>query len=220
MIRLVKIKYLLVVFSLAVSLVFSGSCRQESFSPSQADSFIKFFGQYNDNRGIDVKSLEDGFVITGTISPEIDRKAIVLIRTDKFGNDIWPPKQFGGQHSYHAVSLTVLSDGGFAILGNAFSEEDDLSNMSSYYLIRTDSRGDTLWTRKYGGYSDDTAHHFALTSDGGFIMIGSTKDIVNGKTDILLVKTDREGEVLWTRTHGGENDDAGKFVAETSDGYI
>jgi hypothetical protein len=202
-------------------LVIFNSCREETFSPSQADSFIKFFGNYYKDEGFDILSLNDGgFLLTGTTTTEDSGTNIVLIRTDKYGNELWLPRQFGGSYDDRAYSLAELSDGSFAILGSTTVEAHNGALVSNMYLIKTDSRGDTLWTRKYGGYSNETGLNIAETSDGGFILIGSTESLNSGDKDIYIVKTDSEGFVQWTRVHGGPSDDVGTYIAETDYGYI
>ncbi|MFO7924683.1 MAG: hypothetical protein R6U58_13425 [Bacteroidales bacterium] len=202
-------------------LVLVSSCREETFSPAQADSFIKFYGNYYKNEGSDVKSLDDGgYVIAGNTSVNNSDSDIIVILTDKYGNEIGTPKNYGGAYNDHASSLKVLSDGGFAIIGSTETEAHDRAIISNMYLIRTDSAGDTLWTKNYGGYSNDVGYHLSETSDGGFILIGYTEDIASGSTDILIVKTDPDGEMIWSRTHGGSGDDVGTYITETDDGYI
>lgn len=199
----------------------SNSCREESFSPSQADSFIKFFGSYELDEGFDVKSLDDGgYILAGTTSKDNSGTEIVIIRTDKYGNEIWEPRQYGGTYNDHASGIKLLPDGGFVIIGSTEIEAQEGSVISNMYLIRTDDQGDTLWTRNYGGYSNDVGYHLDQTSDEGFILIGSTEDLVSGITDILMVKTDSDGEEIWSITHGGSNDDVGIYITETDYGFI
>ncbi len=205
---------LLILFILLLS-----SCREESFSPSQADSFIKFFGLNHRDKGFDVKVMNDGgYILAGTTTTEDSGTDIVLIRTDRFGNEQWGPKQFGGTYDYHAYNLIKLSGGGFALAGSTIVETEDQSLTSNMLLVRTNEQGDTLWTKNYGSNSNETAYNLAETSDGGFILIGSTENIQTGQSDVLLVKTDSEGSVEWTRTHLGGG--VGTYIAETEDGFI
>jgi hypothetical protein len=205
------------IFLSCLLLLLSASCRRESFSPSDSDSFIKFFGNLGINEGIDVKSLGGGgYVIAGTTSSGSSGTNIVLLITDKFGNESLR-KEFGGPYNDSASSLAVLSDGGFAILGS--TTVDDQSLITDMYLIRTDSRGNEKWSRTYGGNSFETGHSLAETSDGGLILLGSTKSRQTGISKIYMIKTDENGEVLRTETHGGFiNDDVGLNVVETTDG--
>ncbi|MCK4575365.1 hypothetical protein KAU34_03060, partial [candidate division WOR-3 bacterium] len=81
---------------------------------------------------------------------------------------------------------------------------------------------DTLWVRKYGGLDMDEAHSVQQTSDGGYIIVGMTKPFGVVKTlNVYLIKTDANGDTIWTKMFGGSNYDAGHSVQQTSDGgYI
>lgn len=81
------------------------------------------------------------------------------------------------------------------------------------------------FTRVYGGSEDDTFHDVAATSDGGFIALGYSQSIDGDITDngnqvnmYWLVKTDSEGNIQWSKTYGGSDDDRGEEVIQTSDG--
>jgi len=89
------------------------------------------------------------------------------------------------------------------------------------YLIKTDSQGDTVWTRTYGGTRNDVGRSVQLTADGGYIVVGTTSSFGAGSEDVYLVKTNAQGDTLWTRTYGGDTLDHGRSVQPTADGgYI
>lgn len=86
-------------------------------------------------------------------------------------------------------------------------------------------RGEVVWIKSYGGSGDDTARSIVETTDGGFAVLGfsnSTDGDLQGKpnavNDYWLLKTDAAGNVLWSRTYGGSEDDQGQSVIQTSNG--
>lgn len=77
---------------------------------------------------------------------------------------------------------------------------------------------DTLWTRTYGGPEIDLCSWIGQTADGGYLLAGSTRSFGAGGLDVYLVRTDENGDTLWTRTYGGGLDDHGASAHLTSDG--
>jgi len=87
--------------------------------------------------------------------------------------------------------------------------------------LATIASGQTNWTRTYGGQNSDRGYSVQQTSDGGYIIAGFTYSYGAGGRDVYLIKTDAQGETLWTRAFGGPNDDVGYSVQQTTDGgYI
>ncbi len=79
----------------------------------------------------------------------------------------------------------------------------------------------TLWEKTYGGTSFDRALSVQQTSDHGYIITGLTYSYGQGECDVFLVKTDANGNALWTKTYGGADEDVGFSVRQTPDnGYI
>ena len=62
----------------------------------------------------------------------------------------------------------------------------------------------TLWTKVIGGDSTDVAYDVEELWDGGFAVVGYTKSIPVTNYDIWLLRTDSNGDTLWTRTYGGD----------------
>jgi hypothetical protein len=127
----------------------------------------------------------------------------------------------GGRESGNSVQQT--SDGGYIIAGTYNEPISVYTLPSDVWLIKTDTKGDTLWSKiirgsKELGYesSADRGHSVQQTSDGGYI-ITSDKD-----SAVWLIRTDANGDTLWTRTFGDSLDgNGGSSVLQTSDGgYI
>ncbi|MFA5033216.1 MAG: T9SS type A sorting domain-containing protein [bacterium] len=182
--------------------------------------WTKTFGGYDWDEGLSVQQTKDGgFIIAGMIGlgPSNKYPDVYLIKTNSSGDSLWT-KTFGGIGADVGYSLQQTQDNGFIIAGftESFGAGDD-----DVYLIKTDSTGDTLWTKTYGGTSYDEGHSVQQTSDSGFIIVGSTYSFGAGNTDVYLIKTNSSGDTLWTRTYGGTNHDYGYSVQQTQDnGFI
>ncbi len=127
-------------------------------------------------------------------------------------------KTFGGEEDDRAHSIQQTTDGGYIITG---STESFGAGNGDVYLVKADEEGNEEWSRTFGGETYDTAHSVQQTTDGGYIIAGSTESFGTGGLDIYVIKTDGEGNGEWYRTFGGEENDGAYSVQQTADGgYI
>lgn len=144
---------------------------------------------------------------------------IWLVKTNESGDIIWT-ETFGGARNDLSTAIQQTNDGGFII---AASTNSFGAGNYDIWLIRTNADGDTIWTRTYGGTDTDHASDVKQTDDNGFIIAGSTRSFghVNNYNDAWLIKTDFNGDTIWTKTFGGDVHDGALSVQQTSDGgYI
>ncbi len=139
-----------------------------------------------------------------------------LIRTDANGNHLWN-QTFGGAYGDMAYSVVEISGGGFA-LGGTFNSSYGIGLGADMWLVRTDANGNHLWNQTYGGSSSDFGGAVVTMSDGGFVLSGFTNSSGAGGGDVLLVRTDATGNVLWNHTYGGSAFDIGTSLIEVSSG--
>jgi hypothetical protein len=180
--------------------------------------WIKTYGGTNEDFSRSVQQTSDGGYIIGgsTTSFGAGGADVWLIKTNLYGDTLWT-RTYGGTNHDLGNSVQQTADRGYIIAGETWSfgaGNDDV------YLIKTDSIGDTLWTRTYGGTSNDLGNSVRQTTDGGYIIAGNTESY-GAYTDVYLIKTNAYGDTLWTRTYGGTSSNDGKSVQETIDGgYI
>ena len=74
------------------------------------------------------------------------------------------------------------------------------------------------WARTYGGSNSDLAWSIQQTSDGGYVVAGSTSSFGAGMEDIWILKLSSTGIIEWQRTYGGSNSDVARSIQQTSDG--
>ena len=181
--------------------------------------WTKTFGGENQDYCNSVQQTTDGgYIITGrTESYGAGNKDVYLIKTDGNGDSLWT-KTFGGTSFDNGISVQQTNDGGYIILGGT---ESYGAGNRDIYLIKTDGNGDSLWTKTFGGASQDFGNSVQQTNDGGYIVTGVTESYGAGNKDAYLIKTDASGDSLWTKTFGGSKFDLGNSVQQTNDGgYI
>ena len=181
--------------------------------------WTKTFGGSDYDQGKSVKQTQDeGYIITGgTSSFGTGNSDVWLIKTNADGDTLWT-KTFGGSGYEAGYSVQQASDGGYIITGytSSFGAGDN-----DVWLIKTNASGDTLWTKTYGGNSDDYSYSVRQTKDDGYIITGYTQSFGAGVNDIWLIKTNASGDTLWTKTFGGSGYDVALSVQQTMDeGYI
>jgi len=164
-----------------------------------------------------VQQTSDGGYIVAGWTRSFGAYDIFLIKTDANGNIIWA-KTYGEEDDDLAYSVQQTSDGGYIVAGGTRSFG---AGWDDIFLIKTDANGNVQWAKTYGGTYSDEAFSVQQTSDGGYIVAGSTLSFGAGWDDIFLIKTDANGNIQWAKTYGGTYSDKAFSVQQTSDGgYI
>ena len=77
---------------------------------------------------------------------------------------------------------------------------------------------DSLWSRTFGGRGTEYCYSIIQTADRGYTLAGFTESFGAGGRDMWLVRTDADGDSLWSRTFGGETWDECYSIIQTADG--
>ncbi len=175
-----------------------------------------FGGPYTDIGRSVQQTSDGGYIVAGYTKFWYDTSysAVYLIKANAQGDTLWT-RTFGGDSGDDAAySVAQTSDGGYIIAGGTHSFG---AGPVDAWLLRANASGDTLWTKTIGGAEYDVGNSVQQTTDGGYIIAGST----GTASDVYLVKTDSHGDTLWTRKYGGTGLDWGEAVQQTTDGgYI
>jgi hypothetical protein len=182
--------------------------------------WTKTFGGDQEDAGFSVQQTFDGgYIVAGYIDFwNAEAPGIYIIKTTSDGDTLWTKRYGGPGIEYSTEIKQTLPDSGFIIVGQTIVSD---SGYYDIYLIKTDSSGDTLWTKMIGGALNDKGESIKQTPDKGYIITGQTESFGAGWWDVYLIKTNSVGDTLWTRTYGGTGDDGGNFVHVTNEGaYI
>ena len=124
-------------------------------------------------------------------------------------------RTLGGAYDDWGESVQQTSDGGYIISGCTKSYG---AGGEDVWLIKTDKKGKEEWNKTFGGAYDDWGGSVQQTSDGGYIISGSTESYGAGGEDAWLIKTDKNGNSEWAKAFGRAHDDFCISVQQTSDG--
>jgi hypothetical protein len=184
-----------------------------------SNTWNKTFGGSGNDEAWSVQQTKDGgYILAGyTTSYGAGSEDAWLIKTNANGIEEWN-KTFGGSGDDQAYSVQQTKDGGYILAGETRSYG---AGNADAWLIKTDANGIEEWNKTFGGSGDDQAYSVQQTSDGGYILAGSTRSFGSGSRDAWLIKTDANGIEQWNKTFGGSGDDQANSVQQTKDGgYI
>ena len=175
----------------------------------------KNFGGSDGEYGKSVlEAVDGGLVVAGHTGSFGNRNQVYLLKTDSDGNLLWE-KNFGGTDSDYGYSVVETADGGFVVVGITSS----FGSRVQMYLLKTDSNGNLLWEKNFGGTSDDYGYSVVETEDSGLVVTGETYSLGN-YSQLYLLKTDSNGNLLWEENFGGSESDRGSSVVSTTDGGL
>jgi len=178
--------------------------------------FCKAIGGKNHDWSSSLIQTSDGsYVIAGfTRSFGAGEADVYVVKLDANGNLQWTTT-IGGPEIEEGVSLIQTSDGGYAIAGVTQSFG---AGGYDVYVVKLDAKGNLQWTKAIGGPDYDQGFSLIQTSDGGYAIAGFTNSFGAGSGDVYVVKLDAHGNLQWTKTIGGKEDDKGYSLIQTSDG--
>ncbi len=160
-----------------------------------------------------VQTPDSGFLLGGYLYN--GNNLVYFIRTDSVGDTLWTKSYGEAFYNASVYSMRLAKDGGFIAAG---SIQDANTQDVDAFLFKTDSSGTVQWARGYGDVGYDYAQQVEVTSDSGFVIAAVTYSFGAGLADFYLIKTDSDGDLVWSKTYGGISDDRSESVRQTADG--
>lgn len=205
----------------------------------------KSFGDSSGEVAYCIQQTSDGgYIIAGSAGHKVignhGATDFWMLKLTSTGAIQWE-KCLGGSDDDDACTIRQTTDGGFIIAGLTYSNDGDVSGLHiypfyityDYWVVKTDSIGTIQWQRCLGGSQDDEARSIIQTSDGGYIVAGSTlsndgdvtglhlNSLGQQSDDYWVVKLNGNGEIQWQKCVGGSTYDYGQCIQQTIDGgYI
>jgi hypothetical protein len=199
-----------------------------SFGVGEADVYVakldangnlqwtKTIGGPDDESGTSLIQTSDGGYAIAGLTPSFGAGGldVYVVKLNANGNLEWT-KTIGGKSWVSGLSIFHPSVGGSAIAGSIFFFG---AGGWDVYVVKLNANGNLQWTKTIGGEYFDGGRSLIQTADGGYAIAGHTRSFGAGGDDVYVVKLDANGNLQWTKTIGGKNDDAGYSLIQTSDG--
>jgi len=173
-------------------------------------------GASDDNVRFMIQTSDGGYAIVGvTRSFSNGQTDMLLVKTTANGEMQWR-KNYGGYSYDQAYSIVQTGGGGYTIAGYT---ESYGAGGRDVWLIKTDSAGNVVWNKTYGGARNDYVQQAMIrASDGGYALACCTESYGAGNSDFWVIKTDSSGNVQWNKTYGWTSWDEPHSIIQTDDG--
>lgn len=176
----------------------------------------KTYGSWGNDEGREIiRTADDNYVIVGTMGPatgSVATQDAFLIKIDLSGTILWQ-KYYGGSNKEFGNSVKQCPDGGFIVAGQTFSWGQN----GDTYIIRTNSTGDTLWTKMHSSPLADEAVWVTANADGSYAF-AIRDSTASNDVDVRALKLDANGAVVFDKVYGSTDKDTPKSICSTSDG--
>jgi len=143
-------------------------------------------------------------------------QVIYIVRTDIDGDTVWTKTHEMEDARLYGQSLIETTDGNYLIAGYILETSAD----ENFFLLKIDPDGEMLWESSIAGPGEDIAFQVIETVDGGFAIIGETKDLSTDQKDMYLIRTNANGAELWNRRIGGIGFDVAYSIVETPSNHF
>lgn len=181
-----------------------------------------------------IASTADGsYIVTGFYYGPTNTPDVWVFKINASGTIQWQ-KTFGGSGTEEGYDINQTADGGYMVTGysnSSASGDVTGTNNGSYdtWTLKLDVAGELQWQKLYGGAQSDIGYKIFQNADGSYMFFGTssssnTGDITatgNGGIDLLAMKLDSSGNILWLKLYGGLGSESPKSFSKTADGgYI
>jgi len=177
--------------------------------------FNNTFGYSNfDASAVIVNYKSDSFLISITSEYQTDNYHSYLMELDNFGNKIK-----GNLINNKVIEINTIKEffdtkyiinSGFYGINNSGIETDLL-------IQKIDTSGNEIWIKNYGGNQMDFSNDFEILADSGVIIVGTTESYGAGGRDVYIVRTNKNGDSLWTRVYGNSSGQSAYGIERESD---
>lgn len=226
------------------------SCKSDDDTPienpflGEIDYISALGGSNNESAQSVINTQDGGYAILGytqsmdfDVTDKLNESFDYWVLRFDANNQLQWSKTYGGTGDDRGNSIVQTSDGGFAILGQSTSSDEDVTEnngANDYWLAKLDASGNLIWEKSFGFLGADIGLSLIETNDNGYFLTGIldvTASDGEGNTrysnarhaggDYWAIKLDVSGNLQWSKYYGGSFTDAPYDAIQTSDnGYI
>lgn len=193
----------------------------------------KNFGGTTNDRLYKVTQDNNGdYIMVGHFESAIDgivnkgEDDAIILKLDKNGNLLWI-KNYGGMYDDAFLGVTLTADGGYIATGRIYAK--DVEGVINYtggdaVIVKYDTDGKLVWQRTYGGKKYEIFNEVTTTENDEYVAVGYSgstdiEGITNkGNNDAIIVKFDKDANVIWQKNYGGSKGDFFYKALTTLDG--
>jgi uncharacterized delta-60 repeat protein len=177
-----------------------------------------FGGSQDDSANSIEQTSDDQYIVAGSTASfgTAGGKDIWVFKLNTNGTMIWQ-RTFGGEGDDEANSVQQTADGGYVVAGSTSSFG---SGLKDAWILKLNGTGYPQWQKTYGGSLNDEANSIQQTSDGGYIVAGSTSSykVFSDFSYAWVLKLDENGVPEWQKQYGHGDGDVANSIQQTSDG--
>ncbi len=201
---------------------------------TDASGGIKWWKEFdhdgNEAEGFSLQITSDNGIVIGGMMKDLgdltdpffnlkqELQHLYVLKTDKDGVSEWSG-YIAGEYSSKGQFIQQTKDGGYIVTGQIFKTNSEETKIC---LVKLDSKGALQWIKVYDneGKKEEAGMSVLETADG-YMVCGTTDDAGQGAEDIFLLKTNKTGDIIWSKTYGGAKMDLAKYMQKLPEGgYI
>lgn len=194
------------------------SCDNDEISSAQADAFVKYYGAGMKDMGMQVLTLDDGYLIMANVETPGRGQDISVIRTDRYGNSVQDPVMIGGKFKDHGTSMKA-NDAGYIIAGSTRKSDNGYTNA---YIVQLNAEAsEVVWELDTGFTNNDEALDIYIHEDGDIAVCGYTEIDLKGK-NVLLIELNFVDDTMLVNmgNYGLADDEVANIVSYSGDRYL
>jgi hypothetical protein len=176
--------------------------------------FYKLYSGNSFDKGEDIiETMDSAYMVAGSSGSWGGNSQAFLMKIDSLGNYLWS-QAYGGAESEEAVTVMEHPGSGFYLAG--MSNSYNQGNFDAM-LIKTDGNGNQEWMKTYESSAWERINDAVMTKDTGIVIVGYRQALLGINSDILLMRLDKDGDTLWTKTIGSIGEDQATSVTRFQD---